>query len=94
MASPIPVEIKINGKAFEFKGINSHYFYMQSRKLYKQLNIDWLLENNFIKMSSQPFTLTYKLAEKLVEKGEIIKFAFIGQHNELDLPDGFVRFVN
>ena len=55
-----------------------------------QLNIDWLLQNKFIKPTKNPVTSIFKRSK--THSG--VSILFIGQYNEDGKPDGFVKYVN
>jgi len=63
--------------------------YEVSKKIHKRLNIDWLMKNNFIK-----FTKRIKTEYTLWKMPRGAMAAFIGEHNEKDEPDGFIRMIN
>ena len=80
---PMPADI------VNFKSKGAKAVYDKSRSMVKPLNVEWLLENGFVKFSS-PITDRFVLF-----KGPTgVTNAFIGEHNEYNQPAGYVRMLN
>ena len=70
--------------AAEFK---EHY--VAARKMHRTLNIEWLLRNEFISLRERKISKDYIYVNK-AEGGD---YAFVGEHDAVQLPSGFCRCV-
>ena len=64
---------------------------MLTREIHSNINLNWLEENGFIKfIENQPMTTKYLDYSTRPNMQQV----FIGQHNSLKQPDGFVRIID